>query len=210
MKTAGRDYTGVYPAFGIHPMHAGLADDACLSRLESFAQQAVALGEIGLDPAYQIPMEQQEHAFRQQLRLALRLGLPVLIHCRRAFQRTLQILREERIGQVGGIMHAYSGSPEMAREFIKLGLAISLSGIITHDSARRPLRVVQEIPLENLVLETDAPDLTPQRYLGLSNRPAHLPEILLAVARMKNISVFEAALVCYTTTIKILPAVGQS
>jgi TatD DNase family protein len=115
------------------------------------------------------------------------LGLPVLIHCRRAFQRTLLILREERSHCVGGIMHAYSGSPEMAREFIRLGFAISISGMVTRENARRLHKVVYELPLEVLVLETDAPDLTPQRYRGLPNQPAYLPETLHAVARIKGV-----------------------
>ena len=122
----GREHAGIYPAFGIHPMHAGMADDAVLARLSDLAVAGCAIGEIGLDPSYTVSLGQQERAFREQLRMALGLGLPVLVHCRRAFQRTLRILREEKAGQVGGIMHAFSGSPEMAREFIRIGFAISL------------------------------------------------------------------------------------
>ena len=108
----------------------------------------VAIGEIGLDPSYAVSMECQERAFRDQLRLAVSLGLPVLIHCRRAFQQTLQILQEEGARHVGGIMHAFSGSPEMAREFIRLGFAISISGMVTRDNSVRLPRLVSELPLE--------------------------------------------------------------
>jgi TatD DNase family protein len=186
-------HKGVYPAFGVHPMHAGLADDTVLARLASIASAGVAIGEIGLDPEYAVPLENQERAFREQLRLAVRLGLPVLIHCRRAFQRTVRILQEEGAHHVGGIMHAYSGSSEMAREFIRLGFAISVSGMVTRDNSLRLIKVVHALPLEELVLETDAPDLTPQRYRGKPNQPAYLLETLCAVGRIKEVDPREAA-----------------
>jgi TatD DNase family protein len=180
-----RDHAGIYPAFGIHPMHADLADDSALARLAEMAGAGCAIGEIGLDPHYTVSLEQQELAFREQLRLALSLGLPVLVHCRRAFQRTLRVLKEEKAAQVGGIMHAFSGSPEMAREFIRIGFAISLSGTVTWEHAVRPARLAGEIPLESLVLETDAPDLTPAPFRGQANQPAHLLEVLATVARIR-------------------------
>jgi TatD DNase family protein len=138
-------------------------------------------------------MVAQERAFRSQLRLAVSLGMPVLVHCRRAFQRTLQILKEEGACQVGGIMHAFSGSPEMAREFIRLGFAISISGMVTRENSVRLPRLVRELPVSELVLETDAPDMTPQRYRGRPNQPAYLVETLHAVARIKGIDAIVAA-----------------
>jgi TatD DNase family protein len=187
MAGLARENGSIFPAFGIHPMHADLADDGNLSRLEALSPGGVAIGEIGLDPSYAVAMECQERALREQLRLAVSLGLPVLIHCRRAFQRTLRILREEGAQHVGGIMHAFSGSSEMAREFIRLGFAISISGMVTRDNAVRLPRLVNELPLEELVLETDAPDMTPQRYRGQANQPAYLTETLQAVARIKGV-----------------------
>jgi TatD DNase family protein len=181
-------YQGIYPAYGIHPMHATSVNDSSMSQLGLVASHGVAVGEIGLDPTYDVSMEQQEKAFRQQLRLAVSLGLPVLIHCRRAFQRTLTILQEEHAKRMGGIMHAFSGSLEMAREFIRLGFLISVSGVVTRESAVRVLRVVRELPLECLVLETDAPDLTPQRYQGEPNQPAYLLETLQTVALLKGVA----------------------
>ena len=181
-------HDGIFPAFGIHPMHADMADDATLQRLAELAPRGVAIGEIGLDPVYPIPLEVQEQTFREQLRLALSRGLPVLVHCRRSFQRTRQILFEEKADQVGGIMHAFSGSVEMAREFIRLGFAISISGTVTWDNAVRPARLARELPLESLVLETDAPDLTPQRFREKPNQPAYLTEIVHAVARIRGIA----------------------
>lgn len=187
MYEIAQEHAGVFPAFGIHPMHANLADDHAMSRLGDIAGRGVAIGEIGLDPFYSVPLEDQERVFRKQLRLAVSLGLPVLVHCRRAFQRTLLILREENAQQVKGIMHAFSGSMEMAQEFIRLGFLISISGTVTWDNAVRPVQLARQLPLEYLVLETDAPDLSPQAFRGLPNQPAYLVEVQRTVAQLRGI-----------------------
>jgi TatD DNase family protein len=204
MAAIAGEHAGVYCSFGIHPMHAALADDASLVRLAEIAGAGVAIGEIGLDPAYQASLEVQEQAFRKQLRLAVALGLPVLVHCRRAFQRTLSVLREEKAALVGGIMHAFSGSPEMAREFIRLGFFISLSGTVTWKGAVRPVRLAREIPLESLVLETDAPDMTPQAMRGRPNEPAWLTETLRTVAEIRGMPPTEVASAALGNTRRIL------
>jgi TatD DNase family protein len=196
---------GLYPAFGIHPMHAAEADDTRLSQLEARACCGVAIGEIGLDPSYEISLERQEYAFREQLRIAVSLNMPVLVHCRRVFLRTLRILQEEHAGHVGGIMHAFSGSVEMAREFIRLGFVISVSGVITRRNAIKPLKLVRELSLEHLVLETDAPDLTPLAFQGMWNRPAYMLETLRAVAAIKEIEPLQVAVGSRSTTLRILP-----
>lgn len=193
MAGTARGHPGIFAAFGIHPMHADLVDDAVLSRLAILAPGTVAIGEIGLDPLYPVPLAVQEHAFREQLRLALSLGLPVLVHCRRAFQRTRQILCEEKADHVGGIMHAFSGSVEMAREFIRLGFVISISGSVTWANAVRPVRLARELPLESLVLETDAPDMTPHPFRGQPNQPAYLTAILRTVAEVRGARVGDVA-----------------
>ncbi len=182
-------YPAIMPAFGIHPMHAATADGKTLQRLSGLAPTGVAIGEIGLDPAYDVALELQEATFRAQIRIALQRGLPLLVHCRRLFQKTLQLLKEEQAERVGGIMHAFSGSPEMAREFIKLGFAISISGTVTWDNALKPLRIARELPLEALVLETDAPDMTPQHHRGRFNRPAWMAETAAMLAQIRGIPV---------------------
>jgi len=193
----------ILAAVGIHPMHAALANDDTLSDLAGLASGSVAVGEIGLDPTYSVSLKTQETAFRDQLRLAVAHGLPVLVHCRRAFQLTLQLLREEKASHVGGIMHAFSGSPEMAREFIRLGFAISLSGTLTWLDAVRPLRLAREIPLAHLVLETDAPDMPPQGHRGEANQPAWLAEVLLALAAAKNVTPKAAAAATRENTARV-------
>jgi TatD DNase family protein len=204
MATIAGEHAAVQCAFGIHPMHADVADADVLGRLAGIAATGVAIGEIGLDPIYQVPMDVQEQAFREQLRLAVLLGLPVLVHCRRAFQRTVTVLREEKAALVGGIMHAFSGSPEMAREFIRLGFVISLSGTVSWQGAVRPVRLARELPLESLVLETDAPDMTPQAMRGRPNEPAWLVETLRSVAEIRGMLPAEVASAAVDNTRMIL------
>ena len=194
----------ILPAFGIHPMHAAAADEETLERLAQLAPLGVAIGEIGLDPSYTAALEVQEAAFRAQIRIALGLGLPLLIHCRQLFQRTLRVLSEEHADRIGGIMHAFSGSPEMAREFIRLGFAVSISGTVTWTNAVKPLRIARELPLEQLVLETDAPDMTPQRHRGRFNRPAWMAETAAQVARLRGIPVETVAAATAGNTRRVL------
>ena len=194
----------VFPAYGIHPMHAGCVNDQLLDELLELSAQGVAIGETGLDPSYTVPLELQERAFREQLRVAVARGLPVLVHCRRAFQRVEKILRDEHAARVGGVMHAFSGSVEMAREFVRLGFAISISGTVTWNNAVKPLRIARELPLEHLVLETDAPDMTPQRHRGDFNRPAWITETALRVAEVRGISLEDVARITSDNVRRIL------
>lgn len=204
ISAVARKHHNVFPAYGIHPMYSGIVNEQVLKQLQEIAPKGVAIGEIGLDPAYQIPMEVQEQVFCKQLRIAVNSNLPVLIHCRRAFQRALKILHEEHAELVGGIMHAYSGSLEMAREFIRLGFAISISGTVTWDNAVKPLRVAMELPLRHLTLETDAPDMTPQLHKGNFNRPAWITEIAQRIAEARGISFEEIVKVTTNNTRRVL------
>jgi TatD DNase family protein len=182
-------HVGVYPAFGLHPMLADRYDAPLLSGLRSFTGRAVAIGEIGLDYLITEPTRDvQKAAFRAQLRLAVATGLPVILHCRRAFQDLLTIFREENGPRSGGVMHAFSGSPEMAADCVRLGLFIGVAGPVTYRNAVRPLAVVRGIPLEHLLIETDSPDLTPEPHRGRANEPAFLVEIAGKVAEIKGVS----------------------
>jgi len=185
---------GIFPAFGLHPMHAGLYHEGVLTDLANYAKGSVAVGEIGLDYLLtEVPRDRQLLAFRAQMRLAVEMGLPVLIHCRRAFQDLLRILREEGAKKVGGIMHAFSGSVEVAWDCIRLGFAISVAGPVTYRNAVKPLELVRSIPLEHLVLETDAPDMTPEPFRGNPNEPAFLVETAKKVAKIKDVGLEELA-----------------
>ncbi len=196
---------GIYPAFGLHPMLACRYHEGLPEELQRYAPTAVAIGEIGLDYAVSgASREDQIAALRGQLRQAVRLGLPVLLHCRQAFQDLLRIVKEERVREVGGVMHAFSGSFEMAREFIKENLCVSLAGAITYRNAVKPLEVAARIPLEHLVLETDAPDMTPVPCRGRENEPAFLRFIAEKLANIKGISVEEVAAVTTANAERLL------
>lgn len=193
MALAG-SHAGVYPAVGLHPMLAERFSGEMLSELAGYGRSAVAIGEIGLDYAVAEPSrEAQQAAFRAQLRLAVALEKPVLIHCRRAFKDLLTILRAEHVERVGGLMHAFSGSPEVARDCIALGLAISVAGPVTWNNAVRPVEIARQVPLEWLVLETDAPDMTPEPHRGRDNEPRFLLETARIVAEIRGMTLEELA-----------------
>ncbi|ABB33449.1 magnesium-dependent deoxyribonuclease, TatD family [Geobacter metallireducens GS-15] len=194
IASLAREQEGIFPAFGIYPQTAGQADDGALARLATLSGTAVAVGEIGLDHLLStVPHETQEAAFRKQLRIAVVAGLPVIIHCRRAFEPLLRILREESVSRVGGVMHAFSGSVEIARECIRLGLFISVAGTVTYRNAVRPVTVAREIPLEHLLIETDAPDMTPEPFRGAPNEPAFLAVTAHRLAELKGVTPEEVA-----------------
>ena len=185
---------GVYAAFGLHPMFADRYDERLLAELARYCADAKAIGEIGLDYALnEVSRDAQKTAFRGQLRLAVRMGLPVIIHCRRAFEDLIHILREEHVFEVGGVMHAYSGSAEMVRMFIEENLLISLSGTITYRNAVKSPLVASRISLDKLLLETDSPDMAPEPFRGKVNEPAFLLETARTVARVRGIDVEEVA-----------------
>jgi TatD DNase family protein len=184
----------VLAAYGVHPQRAGEWSEAAQTELAALAPGAAAIGEIGLDYTEAgVDRLHQQRVLRAQLQLAVAAGRPVLIHCRKAFRDLLTILREERVDRVGGVMHAFSGSPETARECIRLGLRIAVAGTVTYGNAVRPLAVAREIPLSHLVLETDAPDMTPEPLRGRENEPAFLIETAKKVAQLKGISLAEVA-----------------
>jgi TatD DNase family protein len=190
-----RSFPGVViPAFGVHPMHADLITPAVLSELRQLSRHAAAIGEIGLDYLLKAPSrELQKLAFRAQLKLAADAKLPVLIHCRKAFGDLLQIIEEEGGGSISGVMHAFSGSPESARACLRLGLHISIAGSVSYPNAVRPVAVASTVPLERLLLETDAPDLAPEPYRGQLNRPSYLLQIGERVAQLRGLSLDELA-----------------
>jgi TatD DNase family protein len=191
------EYPCILPAVGLHPMYADLWSLDVNRELSRYAETAVAIGEIGLDYLFDIPKEVQQEVFREQLRIAICNEVPVLIHCRRAFPDLLYILREEEVHRVGGVMHAFSGSVEVAQECIRLGLYISVAGTITYANAVRPLELARRIPLENMLIETDAPDMSPEPYRKEINEPARLHLIAERLAEIKGMEVTEVAAVTY-------------
>ncbi|MBJ6752239.1 TatD family hydrolase [Geomonas anaerohicana] len=196
--------TRILPAYGVHPMHADLVTPSTISALKSYAATACAIGEIGLDYLLPSPSrELQRQAFAAQLQVARETGLPVLLHCRKAFDDLLAILRDNEVGHIGGVMHSFSGSVETAEICLKLGLHISLSGTVTYANARRPVEVARAVPLEWLLLETDAPDIAPEPFRGSVNVPAHLLTTARRVAEIRGIPLDELARRSYDNAIRL-------
>jgi len=197
----------VYAAPGLHPLAAAAWSPQRERELAALLELpgVVAVGEIGLDRLLEAPPRVlQQEVFRSQLRLAVAAGKPVLIHCRRAYGDLLGILIEEGAERVGGILHAFGGSLETARTAIDLGFAIGFGGPLTWPGARRAATVLAELPEEAIVLESDAPDLAPHPHRGEENRPAWLPLIAEAVARVRGWSREQAALITTRNTCRVL------
>lgn len=193
IRSLADSYRCVTPAYGLHPMHADRLSPDLLSELRLLSRNAGAIGEIGLDYSVDFPTrEVQQAAFRAQLEIAAERDLPVLIHCRKAFNDVLGILRESR-SEWAGVMHAFSGSVETAGECLRLGLHISLAGSATYANAVRPVQVARVVPLERLLLETDAPDLSPEPHRGELNRPCYLLETARRVAELRGMTLEELA-----------------
>ncbi len=160
-------YPYLYAAVGIHPEAVGRATDDWLGSIARLARQpkAVAIGEIGLDYHYEdaAPREVQRQWFRRQLALAGEMNLPVIVHDRDAHEDTLALLREYR---PRGVVHCFSGSVEMMREVVALGMYVGLGGAATFKNAKRPAAVAAEVPVDRLLLETDAPYMAPEPHRG--------------------------------------------
>jgi TatD DNase family protein len=183
-----KQHEGVFAAVGIHPHNAESLTERTLSALVDLAKQdkVVAIGEIGLDFYRNLsPKGQQVKAFEEQLALAEDLSLPVVIHQRSAERETFDILRKFTGKRV--LIHCWSGSLNMALRHVQLGHTISLAGPVTFPNARRLREVAKTVPLENVVLETDAPWLAPQRHRGQRNEPALIVEIADALAELKGV-----------------------
>ena len=170
-------YDMVYAAVGVHPHDADTMDDMMLSLLKALAKKkkVKAIGEIGLDYHYDYsPRDVQKQVFIDQIRLAKSLKLPIIIHDREANDDVLRILKEENAFETGVVMHCYSGSAELARQYVKLGAYISIAGPLTFKNNRKTIEVVEAMPLDRLFIETDSPFLTPVPYRGKRNEPAHV------------------------------------
>jgi TatD DNase family protein len=179
----------VWATVGIHPHDAAEADAAALAEIERLASEprVVAVGEIGLDYFRDLsPRQDQQRVFRALLAVARRVAKPVVVHCRDAHDDVLAILAEERVAEVGGIMHCFSGDVAVARRCLDLGLSISLAGPVTYPNARALPEVARFVPADRLVVETDCPFLPPQGHRGKRNEPAYLAITAGRVAELRG------------------------
>jgi TatD DNase family protein len=216
-------------ALGIHPLYVPQAKEEDLDRLDEALTmhqhdaQLVAVGEIGLD--YFVPAlctialrEKQERFYRAQLKLARKYGLPVILHVRRSADQLLKGLRE--IAVTGGIAHAFNGSDQQARYFAERGFALGFGGAVTYERATQLRHLATNLPLDAMVLETDAPDIPPhwlyvtalQRAAGVPqgiNTPAELPRIAQVVADLRAMPLSELAHATTSNAVRVLPRLGQ-
>ncbi len=184
-------YDSVYGAVGYHPTELDDVNEKDYELLESLLsnKKIVAIGEIGLDYHYpDTNKEKQKYAFRRQLELAEKHNIPVIVHSRDAIQDTFDIMSEYNIK---GVIHCFSGSVEMAKEFIKKGFLISVGGIITFKNVKNIIEVIKNIDLSYVLLETDSPYLTPEPFRKEQNEPMYIPIIASKIADILNVSIEE-------------------
>ena len=197
-------YTGIYAALGIHPSEARLwnSDVEQIIRTLITDKKVVAIGEIGLDYYWDRTfIEQQKSVFIKQIELANEYQKPIIIHDRDAHKDTFDILND--YAKTNVIMHCFSGSVEFAKECVKKGYFISIGGVATFKNAKTIKNVIQEINLENLLLDTDSPFLTPEPYRGKRNEPAFIKYVAEEIAKIKNISIETVSEVTTNNALKI-------
>ena len=183
-------YDNVYAAVGFHPTEIKNYKDAEYEWLENAAKHSkvVAIGEIGYDFHWDTTTpEEQEESFIRQIEIAKRVGKPLIIHSRDAMQKTFDTLIKSDAFVIGGVMHSYSGSVEMAREFVKRGYYLGIGGPVTFLNAKDPKVVVSEIDLKHIITETDSPYLSPHPLRGKMNEPKNIPLIASKIAELKDI-----------------------
>jgi TatD DNase family protein len=195
MVELSRKYPELHAAPGLHPMYLDNHHDGDLEQLELLVanNRLVAIGEVGLDYHVQnLDKDKQQNLFEAQVDIAARAGLPLLLHVRKAHDQVLATLRRKRF-QNGGIVHAFNGSLQQATHFIKLGFMIGICGTVTYDRSLKIRRVAAELPLESLVLETDAPDIPPALHWGERNEPEFLNEVLDSLTSIRSEGRFRIA-----------------
>ena len=199
-------YPFMYGTAGIHPCKVSDLNEERMEQLRGYCSlpKIVAVGEIGLDYYWMTdPKEIQKEWFVRQLRLAKEVGLPVVIHSRDASQDTFDIMKKEHAGSTGGVIHCYSGSYEMAKEYVKLGYYLGIGGVVTFKNSKTLKRVAAEIPLEHIVVETDCPYLAPMPHRGTRNSSLYLPLVIREIASLRGISTEEVERATYENACRL-------
>ena len=200
------EYDFIYAIVGIHPSEVKKMKDTDLLEIESLLEnkKVVGVGEIGLDYHWDKDNKQeQKDVFVEQIKLANKYNLPISIHSREAGEDTYQILKENQEYYKKGIMHCYSYSLELAKEFIKLGFYLSFGGPITFLNAKTNKEVVKNIDIKNILIETDAPYLTPHPFRGKLNEPKYIHLVAKEIAILKNMSYQDVAKLTYDNACKL-------
>ena len=186
----------IFAAVGVHPHDATEIDPEALNKLRTMLShpKVVALGEIGLDYYRdRSPREAQREAFRQQIRLANATKKPIIIHDRDAHAEVIDIVKEENGGQSGGVFHCFSGNLEMARQCLELGFYLSFTGTITYPKNTEIRDIIKAIPIDRMLVETDCPYLSPQKFRGKRNEPAYVRYTAEKMAEIKGLTIEDVA-----------------
>lgn len=185
-------YPWMFGALGVHPSESGELTQEGIEWIREEARRnrkVVAIGEIGLDYYWEEPdHEIQKHWFICQLDLARQLKLPVVIHSRDAAKDTLDIMKEQKAQEIGGVIHCFSYHKEMAREYLNMGFYLGIGGVLTFKNARKLKEVVEYMPLDRLVLETDCPYLAPVPNRGKRNSSLNIPYVIEEIAQIKGVA----------------------
>lgn len=199
-------YPEIYSTIGWHPTEAGSytqeAEDLIVSHLHD--SKVIALGEIGLDYHWmEDPKEVQIEVFKRQIQLSKDHDLPFVVHTRDALEDTYEVIKEVGVGSRGGIMHSYSGSLEMAQRFVDLGMMISFSGVVTFKKALDVQEAAAQLPLDKILVETDAPYLAPVPKRGRENKTAYTRYVVDKIAELRGLTVEEVAQATYQNAMKL-------
>ena len=189
-------YDLIYAALGVHPHDAKDANDDVFDEIKKVSAhpKVIAIGETGLDYYYEhTPKDIQKAVFRKHIQIARELNLPLTIHTREAHNDTLDILAEEGARDIGGVLHCFSGSYEMARKCLDMGLYLSFTGVVTFPKATNIHEIVKKIPIERMLVETDCPYLAPEPYRGKRNEPTFVVETAKRIAEIKGVSFDDVA-----------------
>ncbi|HGF5256383.1 TPA: TatD family hydrolase [Vibrio parahaemolyticus] len=190
IQTLAEQHANLYYALGFHPYFLEDNVEQHLSELERYlnqkSPQCVAIGECGLDFAVNVDPELQERALETQFELARRFNLPVILHSRKAHNRLIQMVKAAKLPR-GGVLHAFAGSYQQGMEWVRLGFFIGVGGTITYPRAHKTRDAIQRLPLENLVIETDAPDMPILGYQGEPNHPAKLIHVFNELAELHSV-----------------------
>ena len=186
-------YANIHASVGVHPLYTK-GESASVDSLAKTAAhpKVVAIGETGLDYFYDADSKiKQQELFRVHVQAAVEVGLPLIIHTRDARQDTLNILKEEGAEKVGGVLHCFTESLEMANSAMEMGFYVSFSGIVTFNNASELREVAKQLPIDRILVETDSPYLTPQPYRGKPNSPMYVSEVAKLIAKLRNIEYSE-------------------
>ena len=208
-------YPHIYAAAGVHPAEVRnmTEEDIQALREMTVSDRVVAVGEIGLDyhykDEYEVPKDIQKHWFIRQLDLARETGLPVIIHSRDAAQDTMDIMKEHYRGISGGVVHCYSYDTDQAAEYLKMGLFFGIGGVVTYKNAKKLVRVVEMLPVEAIVLETDCPYLAPVPHRGERNSSLYLPLMAGKIAEIKGMTAEEVISITRENALRLYPKIGK-